>query len=211
MTRAEGNLAQDLEEASSQAAATDQAAEFAELWRPEEAPRSQRGPERVLLEKGQITPQQFEAAIGAQRENPSLSVLETLVRSGACDEIVALQAVAEYFRLPFARLNASEIDPEVVSALPMNYLREKLVIPITRDGEAFVVGMADPADIFLIDDIKRRLKAPVKLTVVPGEEIAKAIEELSTGPGQQVDEIIKGIAEDTVEVVDSRDDEVADL
>ena len=123
MTRAEGNLAQGLEEASSQAPAADQAAEFAELWRPEEATRSQRGPERVLLEKGQITPQQLEAAIGAQQENPSLSVLETLVRSAAIDEIVALQAVAEYFRLPFARLNASEIDPEVVSALPMNYLR----------------------------------------------------------------------------------------
>ncbi len=211
VTGAEGNLAQDLEEASSQAAATDQATEFAELWRPEEAPRSQQGPQRVLLEKGQITPQQLEAAIGAQQKDPSLSVLETLVRSGACDEIVALQAVAEYFRLPFARLNASQVDPEVVSALPINYLREKQVIPISRDGEAFVVGMADPADIFLIDDIKRRLKAPVKLTVVPCEEIAKAIEELSTGPGQQVDEIIKGISEDTVEVVDSRDDEVADL
>jgi len=207
----EDKPAQGLEEAPSQSAGAETAAEFAELWRPVEAARSQRGPEHVLLEKGLITPQQLEAAIATQQENPSLSVLETLVRSAAIDGIAALEAIAEYFQLPFARLSASQVDLEAFSALPVHYLKDKQVVPIARDGEAYIVGTADPADIFLIDDLKRRLKAPVKLTVVPPEEIAKVIDELSTGPGQQVDEIIKDISEDAVEIVDDQDEEVADL
>jgi len=211
VTPMEDKLAQGLEEAPSQSAGAETAAEFAELWRPVEAARSQRGPEHVLLEKGLITPQQLEAAIATQQENPSLSVLETLVRSAAIDGIAALEAIAEYFQLPFARLSASQVDLEAFSALPVHYLKDKQVVPIARDGEAYIVGTADPADIFLIDDLKRRLKAPVKLTVVPPEEIAKVIDELSTGPGQQVDEIIKDISEDAVEIVDDQDEEVADL
>ena len=185
-------------------------AEFAELWRPTDGDMP-RGPERVLLERGKITRQQIEQAIAKQQANPRLTVLETLVEAGAIDATTALQAVAAYFKLPFMRLSASDVDPKVIALLPVEYLREKLVIPIQQDEQAVTVGICDPADIFLIDDMKRRLKKAFRLVVAPSGDILKVIEELSATPAQQVDDIIKDIAEDAVEVMDRRTEEVTDL
>jgi type IV pilus assembly protein PilB len=184
---------------------------FDELWKPEGEDHPHRGPERILLDSGVITAPQLEQAVQHQQTNPRLSVLESLVQLKAITEVQALEAVAEYFMLPFHHISAPEMDREVFSLLPVDYLKAKLVLPIRREQDDVVVGIVDPADIFLIDDLKRRMKLNVQLVVVPRGDILRAIEELSVGPGQQVEDIIKDIAEDTVEVVTKKVDDIADL
>ena len=185
--------------------------EFAELWRPSDGGGSPRGPERILLERRQITPAQLEQAAKRQRENPRLSILQVLVQSHLIDEVLALQAVAAYFKLPFKRIAAGEVDADVFAQLPVEFLKAKQVLPICKNAQAIVVGISDPADIFLIDDLKRRLKTAVRLVVVPPGDIMKVVEDLSSSPAQQVDDIIKDISEDVVEVVGRKAEEVTDL
>ena len=186
--------------------------EFAELWRPSDEAAGHNGPEAILLERGAITPAQLEQAHRAQQEDPRLSLLDALVAANAVDEVTAVQAMAEYFNLPFLRIKASEVDPAVFALLPAEYLRAKLVLPIRRDSEGMLlVGICDPADIFLIDDMKRRLGTHIRLILLLRQDIPQVIEELSVSPTQQVEDIIKDIAEDAVEVVDSKTEEVADL
>ncbi len=186
-------------------------ADFADLWRPTDTGAVYRSPERILLERGKITQEQLDKAITRQRENSRLSVLEVLVQSKAIDEILALQAVAAYFNLPFARINPEEVETDLFGLLPPEYLKTKFVMPIRRENNRVVVGISDPADIFLIDDVKRRLQAELNLTVAPPGDILKAVEELSVSPQKQVEDIIKGIAEDTVEIVHKKEEEVTDL
>ncbi|MFA6133126.1 MAG: GspE/PulE family protein [Phycisphaerae bacterium] len=185
--------------------------EFAELWRPVDSRSALSGPEGILLKRGKITAAQLSEAAKKQLDNPRHSLLQILVNSGVIDETLALQAVAEYFRLPFARIVTANIEPEVLELLPMDYVKAKMVLPIRRVEKAILVALTDPADIFLIDDLKRRIGGPIQLVVTPASDILKVIEELSTPAGQQVDDIIKDIAEDSVEVVDRKAEEVADL
>jgi type IV pilus assembly protein PilB len=193
-------------------AARGQPPEFDLLWRPNEAEANYRGPERILLDSGQVTHDQLEQACLYQREeDPSLNVLEILVQAQIISELQALQAVADYFRLPCLRINSAEVEPHAFGLLPLDYMKNKQVLAIRRSEEGTLVAMSDPADIFLIDDVKRRLQGPVELAVAPPGDILRAIEELSADPTEQVDEIIKDIAEDDVEVVDKKSDEVADL
>ena len=186
-------------------------ADFTELWRPAEGGSVYRGPERILLEHGYITIDQLDAAVARQQENPRLSVLEALVQNQAIDEMLALEAVADYFQLPFLRISPTEIDPDILTLLPVEYIRQKRVVPISQAEDGVVVAISDPADIFLIDDLKRRIKYPLHLVVAPGEDIQRAVEEMTGSTEQQVDEIIKGISEDAVEVMDEATDDVADL
>ena len=197
--------------ASSPGPAAAETVEFAELWRPSEDISPAHGPEQVLLRSGKISDADLANAVKKRQENPRLTVLEALVQANVIDEIVALQAVAEYFQLPFARVAAAQVEGDVFELLPRDYLKAKMVLPVRRSGETVLVAMSDPADIFLIDDIKRRLKGKAQLVVSPRGDILKAIEELSVSPAQQVDEIIKDIADDAVEVVDKKSEEVADL
>ena len=185
--------------------------DFAELWRPSESGPTYRGPERILLERGCITAHDLDTATARQQENPRLSILEALVQAKAIDEMLAMKTIADYFKLPFLRISSADVNLDVLDLLPIDYIKNKYVLPLTRDGEAVVVGISDPADIFLIEDIKRRIKGPLKLVVIPAEDIQTAVAEATIGPEQQVDDIIKDISEDAVEVVDDQADEVADL
>ena len=186
--------------------------DFDVLWRPDEPDaRAPRGPERALLESGRVTRKQLDAALRRQKTNPRLSVLGALVEAKVIDEVEAQKAVAEYFVLPFSRVSAGEVDPGVFGRLPPEYLKAKHVLPIRADERGIAVGIADPADIFLVDDLKRRLGTNIQLLVTLASDITRAIDELSTGPGQQVEEIIKDITEDAVEVVDHKNEEVTDL
>ena len=185
--------------------------EFADVWRPTKDASTFRGPERVLLERGHITVAHLQQALAKQRENPRLSVLQALVLANLIDPLLALQAVAEYFKLPFQRVSISDIDPGVLGMLPQEYIKAKCVLPIRRDEDGIYVGICDPADIFLIDDLKRRLRGNLQLVVVPPADINKIIEDLSSSPSQKVDEIIKDIADDAVEVHEEKNEEVTDL
>jgi len=186
--------------------------EFAELWRPAEGQAARRGPERILLERGEVSVAQVEAALAVQKDNPRLTVLDALVGAQAVEPLAACRAVAEYFKLPFMRLAAVDVDREVFALLPPEYLQAKQVIPIRRDDEDNVLlGIADPADIFLIDDLRRRLRGRMRLVVCPRGDIRQTIEDIAAGPAEKVDEIIKDIAEDAVEVVDRKVEDVTDL
>jgi hypothetical protein len=58
-------------------------------------------------------------------------------------------------------------DLNTFAMLPLAYLKAKLVLPVRRDEHGVLVALSDPADIFLIDDLKRRLKGRVHLAVAP--------------------------------------------
>ncbi len=199
-----------IEASTAPAAGRAEVAEFADIWRPAEdsAPR---GPERILLDRKLITAEQLAATLQMRRQNPRMGVLELLVQAGVITDLLALEATAAYFKLPLMRPQAAELEADVFELLPLEYLKDKRVLPIRRQEGAILVGIADPADIFLIDDLKRRLGGRIILAVVPPADTLRVIDELSTSPAQQVDDIIKDIAEDVVEVVAAQAEDVTDL
>jgi len=190
----------------------DEPVEFAEqVWRPENVADAPRGPEGILLKEGKITAAQLALAMKRQKEDPHLSVLEALVQANAVTEVVANQAVAAYFKLPFLSVKAEDVERATFELLEPDFIKRKCVIPIRRQGDRVVVGVSDPADIFLVDEVRRRIRRPIQFVVTPARDIRAATEELSTSDMQAVDEIIQGINDDAVEVVEAKSEEVTDL
>ena len=185
--------------------------EFPELWRPADAGGRAQGPAAVLLETGQVTVEQFDAALRRQKEDPDLTVLDALVADHAVDSNTVLQAIARYFNVPFLSVKPEQIDKKVFEILDSDFIRRKKVLPICMEKDRIIVGISNPADIFLIDDVKRRIGKPIRLVLTPAADIDAVLEELGGSPLQAIEEIIGGIKEDDVEVVSASIDEVADL
>ena len=118
---------------------------------------------------------------------------------------------AQHSRFAFTELTEEDVNVNVFESLPVDYLKARTVIPIRKTAGGVLVGIPDPTDIFLIDDLQRRYKGKAELIVVPPSQIEACIEALSRGPGHQVDEIIKDISEDAVEVVEETAEDVNDL
>lgn len=164
-----------------------------------------------MLKRGIITPGQVDEAIKRRHENPRLNIIEALVTINVIDEAQALEAVAEYVNLPFQRLTVAEVAPEIFELLPVEYVKAKLVIPIRRDENTILVGISDPVNIFLVEDLKRRLKDHVQLVVTPPKDILQVIDELSSGTIQHMDDILMDVSEHDVEVIKEQTEEATDL
>jgi len=185
--------------------------EFDDLWRPTEDQAGPQGPVRLLLDRGLITPHHLAQAVERQKQSPRSTLLELLVQAKSIDEMHALGATAKYFKIPLMRVAAADVDAKIFDLLPVDYLKNKKVLPIRKLQDGLVVGISNPADIFLIDDLQHRLNSRIKLVLTPPKDILAVIEELSASTAEQVDEIIKDISEDTVEVVEDKTEEVTDL
>ena len=211
MTQSVTDSQVDTTEAPPRTVTEQRQAEFHELWRPPENDTGPGAPHQWLLDSGVISSRQLDGALAFQKDNPHLTVLQALVRTEVIDRATAYRAVAGYFDLPFMHLSAEDVDEDLLELLPAEFLKAKCVVPLAREDDDIRVCLADPADIFLIDDLKRRLGRRIRLAVACPDDILRVIDELSSSTAQQVEEIIRDISEDAVEVVAEADQEVNDL
>jgi type IV pilus assembly protein PilB len=194
--------------------AKDVAADFDELWSPSNA-AARKTVEQLLLERGQIQEEHLTQAKTVQSQTPGKSIAQILLTMAAASEAQILSALAEVNHLPYEVPERAAIDNQAWVLLSPDYIRKHNVLPIRFDGEnnkTVVVGMADPTNVFLIDEIKRKIKKEIKAVATPSGEIGRLVDLLTANSSDmKVDEIIKDVAEDDVQVVKEAEDSEADL
>ena len=86
------------------------------------------------------------------------------------------RARAAEFELPFvARIAAGDVEAELLAALPMQFARRNLVLPLARDGDEIVVAIADPRALAPLDDLRVLYGMPIAPVVVPADALTDAI------------------------------------
>jgi type IV pilus assembly protein PilB len=184
-----------------------------ELWSPG-ASKGRRTVEDLLLERGQITDEQLAQARNVQAQTPGKSISQILLTMNAASEAQILSAVAETMSLPFEQPDRAAVDAQAFELIGADYGRKHAVIGLRFEGKTLVVGMSDPANVFLLDEIRRKTRRDVRVVVTPSMDINRLIETISSGSTDlKVDDIIKDIAEDDVQVVkkEDSDGDVTDL
>ena len=190
--------------------------ELEELWSPAAA-KERKTIEQLLLERGQVSEENLQQARTVAAQTPGKSIAQILLTMNAASEEQILAALAETLSLPFEKLEKNTVSPEAFNTLPADYIRKQLVIPIRFEGEnpataTLVVGMVDPNNVFLLDELKRKVRRTVRIVVVTSFDINKIAEALTAQAVDiKVDEIIKDMKEEDVQVVKEDDENVTDL
>ena len=184
----------------------------AQLWAPDQSSR-RKTVEALLLERGQVTEDQVEQAGKVAAQTPGKSLAQILLQMHAASEAQILAAQAETLGMAFEQPAREAVEAQAFELLPPDFMRKHLVVPIRIEGKALVVGMADPANVFLLDEIKRKVRRDVRAVVTPSADINKLVEIFTTAASDfKVDEIIKDVADDDIQVVkESASDDVTDL
>ncbi len=165
-----------------------------------------------LLDLGLINTEQLATANRVVKQTPGKSLASALIEAGA-DEVAVQRVVAEVNRLPFERIDYESddaYDQKALHRLTPEFCKASLVLPLRREGARMVVGTVDPSDVFLLDDVKRRLGVPsVKHVLVAAGDIRGVLEFLSENEVEEynVDEILADVDEDDVEVVAEAEEE----
>ena len=190
----------------------DAPAEIESLWAPEQA-AARKSVEQLLLERGQIQEEHLTQAKQVQSQTPGKTITQILLTMNSASEGQILQAQADVLGLPFEIPEKAAVDGPTFGLLPPDYIRKHLALPIrTLEDKSVVVGMADPTNVFLIDEIRRKLKRDVRVVVTPGVDVTRLVEQITTNAvDMKVDEIIKDMAEDDVQVVKEEKEDDQDL
>ncbi len=166
----------------------------------------------LLLERGVISENQWAEAKALRARTPNKTVAEILLGMNAASEGRILEALARTLDLAYETPDRGSVEEVAFELLPREFIRQRQVLPLRMEGGALVVGMADPTNVFLADEVRRRTKREVRVVVVSGGDINKVVEQMASGEGDvRVEEIIKDMADDDVQLVKEAKDEVTDL
>ena len=174
-------------------------------------PRLQLG--EMLIGRGLITPKQLGDALEHQKEKGHRRLLgETLVELGFVTDHDVMEAVAESYGIPFARDIARIADPKVLEVLPREYLLEHLVLPLFLVRDVLTVAVAEPANLYLFEEIRRRTSKSVQIVATTACEIRAALEAYVPAANVFViDDIVGNVDEQSFSVVEREVAEIEDL
>jgi len=130
-----------------------------------------------------------------------------LVVTGAGQETDGqLQEKAKRMRVKFVNLGGLEIDPEVGQIIPEAMARRYNLVCIGKLEKRVTLAMADPLDVFAIDDIKFRTGLDVEAVLARAADIAQSIERVYGGDNRWK-ELVDQATDAHVDVIQEEEDE----
>jgi type IV pilus assembly protein PilB len=126
----------------------------------------------LLLSSGQVTREEMEAAL---RESAATgrSLGEILSELGLVTEEDLIRASAAEAGMEFVDLNDQPLDPEATKLIPEALARRHRVLALSYRGDTPVIGMANPSDVFAVDDLRSLLGNDIHIVVCSQGQITE--------------------------------------
>ncbi len=129
----------------------------------------------MLLKAGLVTQERLQEALEAQKKNGG-KLGYNLVKLGYVKEDEITQLLSEQYGVPSINLRHFEIDESVINLIPSEVAQKYLVLPVNRTGATLTIAMADPTNVFAMDDIRFMTGYTVEPVVASEMAIREAIE-----------------------------------
>jgi type IV pilus assembly protein PilB len=107
----------------------------------------------LLTKASLITQDQLKEALKMQKETGG-KLGETLIKLGFVSEEDITECLSQQFGVPSINLAHFEIDGGVIKLIPADVARKYNILPVNKTGATITIAMADPTNVFAMDDIK---------------------------------------------------------
>jgi len=153
-----------------------------------------------LIDEKQLAKALEEQKVSGGRLGASLTKLGFLKE----EDLAAF--LSRQYGVPSINLNEFEIDENVIKLIPAEVVQKYQLIPVNRAGSTLIVAMADPSNIFAIDDIKFMTGYNVEVVVTSEGSIRTAIDKYYD-QSASFDDVMGDLDDIDLEVIED-DDEV---
>jgi type IV pilus assembly protein PilB len=157
---------------------------------------------KILVQAGVVTERELEMAVA--KAGSSRSLTQAITESGFATDNAIAQAIATQTGLEFVDIAGVDIDANASTLLSSDLARRYNVLPIGFDNGKLVVAMADPANIFAIDDLRIVTGYEIKPVVAVEVDLRQAIDRHGAMQ-ENVDDMVGDLAD--AFVVDKRNEE----
>jgi len=127
----------------------------------------------LLVRENLISLAQLQKAQDEQRKSGA-RLGYSLTKLGIINEEDLTSFLARQYGVPAINLSEFEISPEVIQLIPPELAKRHQLIPVNRAGATLIVAMADPSNIYAIDDLKFRTGLNIDVVVASEVSIDEA-------------------------------------
>lgn len=145
---------------------------------------------REMVEAGLISQDQL-AVVLETKKNLGGDLGTILIRKGFVTEEQIADFLSKHLNIPFVSLKDHRIDPEVTKIVPVSLAQKYHFMPLSKVENTLTVAMANPMDVFAIDDIRVALKMRIQPVLASAMEVERLLQE-----GYRVREMAEEVIED---------------
>jgi type IV pilus assembly protein PilB len=128
----------------------------------------------LLLREKRVTPVQLQEALNHQRQHGG-RLSTSLVKLGMIADDDITTVVSRHCGVPAINLREFDLDLSVVLLVPAESAAKYNVLPVGRSGTTLTLAMADPTNVFAMDDVKFMTGLHVEPVVASEGAIREAI------------------------------------
>ncbi len=130
-----------------------------------------------------------------QQKTAGGTLTTNLVKIGALTEESLLDFLSKLYNVPAVDLSNFAPDPNLTRLIPGDVATKFMSLPVSKSGRKLVVAMANPSNIFAIDDIKFITGYEVEPHVATEAGVKKALDRAYDSAGTMAD-VMKNMEED---------------
>src|SRR3990172_6348899 len=157
----------------------------------------------LLAADGLLTPEQLNKAL-AEQKGSTEKLGSILIKLGFINEEQLIGFLSRQYGVPSITLSQLEIDTEVLKLVPATIAKKYEVLPVRRMGNSLALAMADPTNVFALDDISFMTNLQVLPLVASQTAIKKSIDRNYESKAEAITSVMQDMSADlqNVEVVE---------
>ncbi len=165
------------------------------MAQPKPGPAINRRLGDLLVAEGLISQEQLLKALREQKGTTE-KLGSILVRLHLLTEEQLIGFLSRQYGIPSMTLSQLDVDTDVLRLVPAAIAKKYEVLPVKRVGNTLTLAMADPTNVFALDDIAFMTNLQVLPVVASQAAIRKAIERNYEAQGGAVTEVLSELATD---------------
>jgi type IV pilus assembly protein PilB len=149
----------------------------------------------MLIKDQIISRQDFDGAAQKQTQT-GVSLGRILIDMGKASEWEVAATLGKQLNVPFITLAHYDIDPDVLKSIPADLARKYKIVPVDRTGDSLTVALADPSNIYLLDELRLLTQSQIIPVISFESDIKEAIEKYyPASQSENAEEALKDIAD----------------
>jgi type IV pilus assembly protein PilB len=140
---------------------------------------------QLLIASSIISEDQLKQALGTQKKEGG-RLGTNLVKLGFITEDKLVAFLSKQYGVPAINLSDYKIDSAVLKLIPADMAKKYLIMPVARVGATLTIAMADPSNVFAIDDVKFMTGYNVEVVVSSESAIISSITGCYLGKGDNM-------------------------
>ncbi|GAI48120.1 unnamed protein product, partial [marine sediment metagenome] len=126
----------------------------------------------ALLNIGIITAEQHKdirQTISRNVSDAAQNPEEVLLKMGLVTAEDILKAKASMYGMEFRRISPEKVNKLAFEKLALDFIKNNNVVPVDIEQDCLLIATSEPANVFVLEDVKRQTKMDIKTIVcTPG-------------------------------------------